>query len=296
MSSTLKKSISGSVFDVLSTTEIPDTFGAQIIDVLFFDAEGVEVTPESGSYSILATPNKKDLIPFSGVKFPTACDTPIGDWQYGGYIDAIEAIPSNIVGAETWEVRFRIHGSGKPSDTSSESSPNTYFNAKNVVAYSSIESAVFGGELISTSKLVSVPANSSVSISFEENALTTVCYVEADGLHVSYVKGVASGDLLYSSDALSLNQAIEPTFSSSFEYYGEAAVGDRVATRKNEITFPFVSSNEGVIELTNLTSETISTYFSCGLSLLSEAFEVVGLLPDTLLTATTEMSDYNDAN
>ena len=288
--------MSGAVDETLMQTIALDSFGAQIIDVLFYDAEGLIVTPTSGFYSIQYTPNKRVWIDFEGAQFPAMVDRDVEDWQASGYIEQIRAVPVDIVGAVDWEVKYRTHGIGMPSNVGRSLESNRYFSASNVVTYNDFEFATLQGKASATSQFLTVPANTSYSIKVIKNADSSIQFASANGLFISYVDGHVTGDLVAVSTGDRLNNLEPNPFQASFEYYDGPAVGVATVTEKDRVSTTFIVNGGGVIELINTTASPIETYFSCGQVALGEQTIPFMLTADTLITATTEMSDYNGTN
>lgn len=108
-----KRTISGNVTDTLSyTVETADAYGAQVVDVRFYDGSGNQVTPTGGSYTLQWSPNGRDWLNIANPKAGSA----VRNWQAGGYVAALRAIPDSITGADTWEVDYRVHGIGDPGN------------------------------------------------------------------------------------------------------------------------------------------------------------------------------------
>ena len=296
MSATSKKSIFGAVDETLIQSIVLDSFGAQIIDVLFYDAEGLEVIPTSGYYSIQYTPNKKTWVDFEGTQFPAKVSQNVEDWQASGYIEQIRAVPVDIIGAVTWEVKFRTHGIGMPSLVARSITANRYFSGVSTIQVSGFDHSVLQGNAISVSNRVTVPANSRVSIKTRKNCDAVIVHATANGVFISYVDGDVSGNLISVVSGAKLNTLEEFRFESSFEFYDGPAIGIPASTDKDRINEFFVINGGGVIELENLTDTDVTTFFSCGIVALSPPIVPFMLTSETLLQPTTEMSTYNGIN
>ena len=107
-----KNSLSGAIDETLSYVSDSDYFGAQILDVVFYDENGDEATPTGGSYRLQWSPNGRKWIDFGSPAAIPASSTG-ENWQASGYIHSIRALPSGITGASTWDVLYRLHGIGK---------------------------------------------------------------------------------------------------------------------------------------------------------------------------------------
>ena len=296
MSATSRKSMSGAISETLLATIVLDSFGAQIIDVLFYDSEGLEVTPTGGFYSIQYSPNSKVWGDFEGAQFPARAASPVEDWQAGGVIEQIRAVPFNIAGAATWKVMFRTHGIGMPMLPSSALTSNRYFSASITMQVSGFDHSVLQGNAASVSHRLLIRKKSSVSISFRKNADSVVAFSSAAGTFVSYSDGQVSGELIGLASGVRLNTLEELGFQSSFEFYGGPAVGNIAITNKDRLDTFFVTNGSGVIQLENATNEDVETVFSCGLVALSTPVTPYMLTPTTSLIATTQMDDYNGSN
>lgn len=107
-----KRTISGNVADTLTyTVDTADAYGAQVVDVVFYDAQGDVVTPTGGSYALEWSVNGRDWMKIAN---PIATSE-VKNWQAPGYVAAIRAVPESITGAVTWSVVYRLHGIGDPS-------------------------------------------------------------------------------------------------------------------------------------------------------------------------------------
>jgi hypothetical protein len=110
-----KKTITGDVTQTLSyTVPTADAYGAQVLDVRFYDGSGALVTPTSGFYECEWSPNGKGWAKFSG-GCKLYANQPVTDTQANGFIDSVRLVPDNIQGAVTWEVDLRFHGIGDAS-------------------------------------------------------------------------------------------------------------------------------------------------------------------------------------
>lgn len=296
MSVTSQKSMSGLITEALMADIEYDSMGAQVLDVLFFDESENEVVPTSGDYSVQVTPNGRSWIDFDGAKFPYKANRNIEDWQYGGFIKQIRAVPFNVVGAVTWKVIYRTHGIGKPSHVHGASVATQFFTATNVVNYNAFEAAVLRGKAFATSHKITVPADGIVSVKMVRNASTTIQFAYAKGVFISYVDGDVTGELIGLSAGARLNN-LEPTeFQLAFEYYNAKTTGETAVSDFDRVNVPFVENNIGVIELNNFTSEPVTTIFSVGVTVLGEEFTPFMLAPSIELTPNTEMSTYNGDN
>ena len=293
MSATSKKSMTGAIGDTLIQDIILDSFGAQIIDVFFYDGSGDVVAPTSGTYSIQYSPNKRTWVDFEGTQFPAYTSQPIEDWQASGYIEQIRAVPFDIVGAVSWEVKYRTHGIGMPSLVARSITANRYFSGVSTIQVSGFDHSVLQGNAASVSQKLTVPANSKISIKTRKNANAVITFASANGVFVSYADGEASGNLTGLASGSRLNTLEIARFQSSFEFYDGPAIGIVSSTEKDRINSFFVTNGGGVIELENITDADIKTFFSCGIVALSPPIIPYMLTPDTLLEPTTEMSNYN---
>lgn len=108
-----KKTVSGDIADTLTYT-IPtgDAYGAQVIDVRFFDGSGNAVEPTGGTFALEWTPNGRDWQRFHSALAPVKATAPVGDWQVSGFVGGLRAVPTSITGADSWEVSYRTHGIG----------------------------------------------------------------------------------------------------------------------------------------------------------------------------------------
>lgn len=109
-----KRTISGNVTDTLAyTVETADAYGAQVVDVRFYDGSGDQVTPTGGSYSLQWSPNGRDWL---NIANPLAASA-VKNWQANGYVSALRAVPDSITGAASWQIDYRVHGIGDPSNS-----------------------------------------------------------------------------------------------------------------------------------------------------------------------------------
>jgi type 1 fimbria pilin len=107
-----KRTISGNVTDTLAyTVETADAYGAQVVDVRFYDGSGNQVTPTGGNYSLQWSANGRDWM---NIANPLAASA-VKNWQASGYVSSLRAVPDSITGAVSWEVDYRVHGIGDPS-------------------------------------------------------------------------------------------------------------------------------------------------------------------------------------
>jgi len=112
-----KRTVSGDVTETLTyTVETADAFGAQIVDVRFYDAQGEQVSATGGSYTAEWSANGRDWMNVA----VSLADAPVKDWQAGGYVKALRVVPTSITGAVTWSADFRFHGIGNSQIASSE--------------------------------------------------------------------------------------------------------------------------------------------------------------------------------
>lgn len=296
MSATSRKSMSGTIGQTLLNTIVLDSFGAQIIDVLFYDDEGAEVTPTGGFYSIQYSPNSKVWLDFEGVQFPANAIQPVEDWQASGVIEQIRAVPFSITGATTWKVKFRTHGIGMPMLPANNLTSNRYFSGVLTVKVDGFDHSVLQGNAVSVSRRLTILKNSSVSIRVRKNADSVITFAAADGVFVSYSDGVVSGNLIGLASGERLNTLEELKFQSSFEFYDGPATGELSITKKDRIDAYFVSNGGGVIQLDNITDTNIETFFSCGVVTLATPVTPYMLIPTTALIETTLMETYNGSD
>jgi len=107
-----KRTISGNATDTLAyTVETADAYGAQVVDVRFYDGSGNQVAPTGGSYSLQWSANGRDWM---NIANPLAASV-VKNWQASGYVSSLRAVPDSITGAASWEVDYRVHGIGDPS-------------------------------------------------------------------------------------------------------------------------------------------------------------------------------------
>jgi hypothetical protein len=107
-----KRTLNGLVTDTLTYDVVTaDAYGAQVVDVVFFNGSGDIVTPTSGSYYIQWSVNGRDWMNIASV----LAGSPIKNWQSGGYVSSVRVVPVDIVGAISWEFKCRTHGIGDPS-------------------------------------------------------------------------------------------------------------------------------------------------------------------------------------
>ena len=288
--------MSGTIGETLSSTIVLDSFGAQIIDVLFYDSEGVEVTPTGGFYSVQFTPNSKVWLDFEGAQFPAHAAEPVEDWQAGGVVEKIRAVPFNITGAVTWKVMFRTHGIGMPMLPANNLTSNRYFSGILTVKVDGFDHSVLQGNAVSVSHRLIIPKNSSVSIRVRKNADSVITFAAADGVFVSYSDGVVSGNLIGLASGERLNTLEELRFQSSFEFYDGPSIGQLSITKKDRIDAYFVSNGGGVVQLENTTGSSVETFFSCGIVTLSPPVTPYMLIPTTALIETTLMETYNGSD
>jgi hypothetical protein len=296
MSATSRKSMSGAIGQTLSSTIVLDSFGAQIIDVLFYDIEGVEVTPTGGFYSLQYSPNKKVWLDFEGAQFPAHAAEPVEDWQAGGVVEQIRAVPVNITGASTWQVKFRTHGIGMPMLPANNLTSNRYFSGILAVKIDGFDHSVLQGNAVSVSHRLTIPKKSSVSIRVRKNADSVITFAAAADVFISYSDGVVSGNLIGLASGERLNTLEELRFQSSFEFYDGPAIGSLSITNKDRIDAFFVSNGGGVVQLENTTDTSIETFFSCGIVTLSAPVTPYMLVPTTALIETTLMETYNGSD
>jgi hypothetical protein len=296
MSATSKKSMTGAIGDTLIQDIILDSFGAQIIDVFFYDSEGEIVTPTGGYYSIQYTPNSRVWLDFEGAQFPAHAAEPVEDWQASGVIEQIRAVPYNITGASTWQVKFRTHGIGMPMLPANNLTANRYFSAVTTVQVSGFNHSVLQGNAVSVSHKLLIRKNSKVSINVRKNADSVITFSSADGAFVSYSDGVVSGNLIGLASGARLNTLEALLFQSSFEFYDGPAIGDLSITGKDRLDVFFVSNGGGVVQLENTTDANIETVFSCGVVTLATPVTPYMIIHTTVLTESTLMETYNGTN
>ena len=296
MSATSRKSMSGNIDETLLKSISLDSFGAQVIDVVFYDSAGAEVIPTGGFYSIQYSPNSKIWLDFEGAQFPAHSNQAVEDWQASGVIEQIRAVPTDITGAETWSVKYRTHGIGMPSLVANSMTANRYFSAVSTVQVSGFDHSVLQGNAVSVSFKLKILKNSSVSVKLRKNANSVITFASASGVFVSYSEGTVSGELIGLASGARLNTLEELRFQSSFEFYSGPAVGNLSITNKDRIDSFFIANGGGVVQLENATDENIETFFSCGVVSLSVPVVPYMLISSTQLTETTLMETYNGTN
>jgi len=291
---TVKTFIQGLVTDVLSDSVSGDHYGAQILDVVFYSDEyETEVAPSGGSYLTQWSSNGTSFISFEGANFPVDVSAPVEDWQAGGYVDAIRAIPISITGATHWRVYYRAHRFGMPNIPARALASNDYFSAVSTVQVSGFEFSVLQGNALSTSQELIIPAGSVVSIRVAKNVNGVFTFAAAKGVFVALNNGDVSGNLIALNSGYRLNYLEESQLQASFEYYDGPATGARVVADWENVGPPFITNGNGVIELINNSDSEVTTFFSTGISALSAPIPQTILTPDTQLETNTEMGDFN---
>ena len=134
------------------------------------------------------------------------------------------------------------------------------------------------------------------SVFFEKNANIAIRFVRAKGFYLEAVAGEISGTILSINELISTNGILTNGFFGSIEYYNGPAVGDVVLGSIDELSDSFYPDGLFVVQIRNETEATISTFLSIGVEQISETGVYIVLEPDTFLTETTEMSDYNGTN
>ena len=134
------------------------------------------------------------------------------------------------------------------------------------------------------------------SVRLEKNSQIAIRYVEAMGTNLHIVKGTESGTIFALSEFISTNAIIPTEFFGSIVVYDGPGVGEGVLWGQDKITESVYPNGDFIIELNNLSSETLQTYLSIGVQQISDAGTFIILQPDTLLEPTTEMSTFNGNN
>lgn len=293
---TVKTSISGAIGDTLTATVSGDHYGAQVIDVQFFnDSElTTPVTPTGGAYTIEWSTNGRDWNKFDNSPLNIHAADPVGDWQAHGYIGYVKFTPISITGASYWEVTYRAHKIGNVGTPSGLTSQSPYFNVQNVASIGAYEFGALTGQSYGTSKELTVAAGASISVKVVHNAeAAVIAFSRAKGLTIEYYNGNVSGNLIDTSAGVPLNQTLTPAFELAFEYYDGEASGTHILSNVDEMQEPIVINGGGTIEFKNQTSEDITVYFSIGVSYLGDLTAPYMLTSTTQLESTTEMSTYN---
>lgn len=143
---------------------------------------------------------------------------------------------------------------------------------------------------------LSLPAGAKYSVKIQKNSDVAIRFIAANGLHITAVRGVESGDIVALPDFISTNGFITSEFFGSMEVYDGPAIGDAVLGEQDRISESIYPDGTFVIELENLTTSVVNTYLTVGVQQISDPGVYLILQPDTLLEPTTEMSDYNGTN
>lgn len=292
-----KRTITGPVSQPLTHEHNLDSFGAQIIDVRFYDAQGDEVAPTGGRYVAEWSANGRSWNVFEGAYFPVDAAAPVEDWQCSGYIDFLRLVPIDIQGADTWAMTYRTHGIGMPSLTARTMSSNRYFSGVNTVQVNGFQQSVLQGNALSGAGMVTLAAGESITINPVKNVDSVFAFVFAEGLFITFNNGSETGQFIGQIECGRLNTLSPFQFQGIYEIYTGGADGLDVVSSKNSLQeVPFITNGGGVIVLSNLSNETVTTYFSAGQVALSAPYDAFLLTPDTLLEPDTEMSNYNGDN
>lgn len=200
----------------------------------------------------------------------------------------------SVTGADEIEVGLRLDNDGFAGVPQTAQSSNRYFSAVNTVQIDGFQQSVLQGNALSSSTEITVPANSRYSVRLIKNTQVVITYVYANGLDVSFTDGSHSGDIEKLVGGGRLNTLEDFQFQSAIEIYNGPATGERLVTRKDELTeIPFLINGGGAIELINNTSEDVTTFFSVGQVGLNPPVTPYMLFPNELLQPNTEMSTYN---
>lgn len=289
-----KRTISGNVTETLAyTVDTADAYGAQVVDVRFYDGSGNPVAPTGGAYTAEWSANGKYYNAFEGTYFPAKVDQPVEDWQASGYVEHLRFVPNGVTGAITWEVEFRLHGIGMPGLTARTQSSNRYFSAVNTVQVDGFQQSILQGNALAASGRITVPANSTYSAKAINNSDAIVVFVEARGLVISFLDGEPTGDIVDAISGGKLNTLEPYLFNTSIQFYDGGATGERVVSAFDRLDTPVVINGGGAFELVNETNEAVTTYFSIGQVGISEPVIDLLLTPDTLIEPNTEMGNYN---
>lgn len=205
------------------------------------------------------------------------------------YIRAI----GSVEGADQIRVSLRFDNDGFAGIPQTAQSSNRYFSAVNTVQVDGFQQSVLQGNALGASTFITVPANKTHSVKMVSNTDTVVAYVYAEGLNISFKDGVASGNLVELAGGGKLNTLEDFDFQTCIEVYDAEATGKRVVTQKDALSTPVVINGGGAFDLINNTDSSVQTYLSVGQVGLSEPKAPFILTPETQLTPTTEMSDYN---
>ena len=161
-----------------------------------------------------------------------------------------------------------------------------------VASVSAFDDAASNGLAFGSSTIVTVPANSEISLKIVSSSLIAVRFTRAKDLLIEYHLGDVSGSLLYLSAFYTMNANISNDFHAVAEYREGSPTGNIVITDHDEIKETFYKNGLMSIGLKNETNQSITTSVSIGIESVSENAELGLLLPSTQLEANTEMSNY----
>ena len=165
-----------------------------------------------------------------------------------------------------------------------------------VATLDSFSAAGASGKAFARTTSITVPASSTYSVKLQKNANVAVRFINAKGLYIEAVSGSVTGELIELDELVSTNGIIKSDFIGSIEIYHGAPTGTVILGRQDELLESFYPDGELIIALVNTTDSAITTFLSLGVEQVSEAGAYIILEPDTLLEATTEMSQFNGTN
>lgn len=296
---TVKTSISGAISDTLTALVGGDHYGAQVIDVQFYDDEALTVqsTPTGGTYTLEWSPNGRDWNGFDNILAGPGANDSIGDWQAHGYIDSLRFTPNAITGPGYWKVTYRAHRFGNVGIPASIFSRSPYFNVQNVASIGAYEFGALSGDSYATSSIVTFPANSGVIVSVIHNAQAAVlAFSRGEGLTIRYCEASNISSLVELASGYPLNRTLDPQFQLSFEAHDSYQVDKYILSSTNELQEPMVINGGGFIEFFNASDTEMTLDLSVGVSYLGDVTLPYMLTSSTQLEPNTEMSTYNGTN
>lgn len=149
------------------------------------------------------------------------------------------------------------------------------------------------GELKVISRDLDLLVAESIGFKITATGGTFIKYIHAEGFNIKYLSAL-SGTISGTGIAKSLNLTGNDDFEVDYiEYSGVTFnLADVVISHASELNIGIYSDNEVYAIISNDTAATISSAFTIGIEKINDFTSTLGLMPDTNLQPTTEMSDY----
>jgi hypothetical protein len=149
------------------------------------------------------------------------------------------------------------------------------------------------GELKVISRDLDLTTGASIGFKITATGGTFIKYIHAEGFNIKYLS-ILSGTISDTGTDKSLNLTGNDDFDVNYVEYSSVTfnLADVVISHASELNIGIYSDNEVYAIITNDTAETISSAFTIGVEKINDFTSTLGLMPDTNLQPTTEMSNY----